>query len=163
MYLYAYYFEKKKRKLCSINLYFPCISVSAFLLALHQRLDGVTPRSLFFSLPPSSIAQYFSSVLRFDSLSTSPCHTPQFSLFPANTLPTPPPPLPLKDFPLLRLDDIVDEQSNIVGFSMFNTTHPFYLEFIRSLNLSWREGCDLTYPGPAVSISSPWVLMRARY
>uniref|UniRef100_A0A3Q4N3W1 Glutamate receptor n=1 Tax=Neolamprologus brichardi TaxID=32507 RepID=A0A3Q4N3W1_NEOBR len=57
------------------------------------------------------------------------------------------------DFPLLRLDDIVDEQSNIVGFSMFNTTHPFYLEFIRSLNLSWREGCDLTYPGPAVSIS----------
>ncbi|XP_035768892.1 glutamate receptor ionotropic, kainate 5 [Neolamprologus brichardi] len=59
------------------------------------------------------------------------------------------------DFPLLRLDDIVDEQSNIVGFSMFNTTHPFYLEFIRSLNLSWREGCDLTYPGPAVSISSP--------
>uniref|UniRef100_A0A8C4GES1 Glutamate receptor n=1 Tax=Dicentrarchus labrax TaxID=13489 RepID=A0A8C4GES1_DICLA len=55
------------------------------------------------------------------------------------------------DFPLLRLDDIVDEQSNIVGFSMFNTTHPFYLEFIRSLNLSWREGCDLTYPGPALS------------
>ncbi|TKS82294.1 Glutamate receptor ionotropic, kainate 5 [Collichthys lucidus] len=57
----------------------------------------------------------------------------------------------LKDFPLLRLDDIVDEQSNIVGFSMFNTTHPFYLEFIRSLNLSWMEGCDLTYPGPALS------------
>ncbi|KAF0045561.1 hypothetical protein F2P81_002090 [Scophthalmus maximus] len=55
------------------------------------------------------------------------------------------------DFPLLRLDDIVDEHSNIVGFSMFNTTHPFYLEFIRSLNLSWREGCDLTYPGPALS------------
>ncbi|CAF93734.1 unnamed protein product, partial [Tetraodon nigroviridis] len=55
------------------------------------------------------------------------------------------------DFPLLRLEDIVDEQSNIVGFSMFNTTHPFYLEFIRSLNLSWREGCDLTYPGPALS------------
>ncbi|KAG8009940.1 Glutamate receptor ionotropic [Nibea albiflora] len=56
-----------------------------------------------------------------------------------------------EDFPLLRLDDIVDEQSNIVGFSMFNTTHPFYLEFIRSLNLSWMEGCDLTYPGPALS------------
>ncbi|XP_034030302.1 glutamate receptor ionotropic, kainate 5 isoform X1 [Thalassophryne amazonica] len=55
------------------------------------------------------------------------------------------------DFPLLKLEDIVDEQSNIVGFSMFNTTHPFYLEFIRSLNLSWREGCDLTYPGPALS------------
>uniref|UniRef100_A0A8K9XI51 Glutamate receptor n=1 Tax=Oncorhynchus mykiss TaxID=8022 RepID=A0A8K9XI51_ONCMY len=55
------------------------------------------------------------------------------------------------DFPLLRLDDIVDDQSNIIGFSMFNTTHPFYLEFIRSLNLSWREGCDLIYPGPALS------------
>ncbi|XP_061093159.1 glutamate receptor ionotropic, kainate 5 [Conger conger] len=56
------------------------------------------------------------------------------------------------DFPLLRLDDIVDEQSNIVGFSMFNTSHPFYLEFIRSLNLSWREGCDISpYPGPALS------------
>ncbi|XP_071030302.1 glutamate receptor ionotropic, kainate 5-like [Oncorhynchus clarkii lewisi] len=55
------------------------------------------------------------------------------------------------DFPLLRLDDIVDDQSNIIGFSMFNTTHPFYLEFIRSLKLSWREGCDLIYPGPALS------------
>uniref|UniRef100_A0A674CWU1 Glutamate receptor n=1 Tax=Salmo trutta TaxID=8032 RepID=A0A674CWU1_SALTR len=56
-----------------------------------------------------------------------------------------------QDFPLLRLDDIVDDQSNIIGFSMFNITHPFYLEFIRSLNLSWREGCDLIYPGPALS------------
>ncbi|XP_053481002.1 glutamate receptor ionotropic, kainate 5 [Ictalurus punctatus] len=56
------------------------------------------------------------------------------------------------DFPLLWLDDVVDEHSNIVGFSMFNTTHPFYLEFIRSLNLSWREGCDLNpYPGPTLS------------
>ncbi|KAA0703162.1 Glutamate receptor ionotropic, kainate 5 [Triplophysa tibetana] len=56
------------------------------------------------------------------------------------------------DFPLLWLDDIVDDQSNIVGFSMFNTTHPFYLEFIRSLNLSWREGCDINpYRGPALS------------
>ncbi|XP_055075680.2 glutamate receptor ionotropic, kainate 5 isoform X3 [Misgurnus anguillicaudatus] len=55
------------------------------------------------------------------------------------------------DFPLLRLDDVVDDQSNIVGFSMLNISHPFYLEFIRSLNLSWREGCDLSpYPGPAV-------------
>ncbi|TSR27775.1 Glutamate receptor ionotropic, kainate 5 [Bagarius yarrelli] len=56
------------------------------------------------------------------------------------------------DFPLLWLDDVVDEHSNIVGFSMFNITHPFYLEFIRSLNLSWREGCDINpYPGPALS------------
>uniref|UniRef100_A0A671NF40 Glutamate receptor n=1 Tax=Sinocyclocheilus anshuiensis TaxID=1608454 RepID=A0A671NF40_9TELE len=56
------------------------------------------------------------------------------------------------DFPLLRLDDVVDDQSNIIGFSMLNSSHPFYLEFIRSLNLSWREGCDLSpYPGPALS------------
>ncbi|XP_056335384.1 glutamate receptor ionotropic, kainate 5 isoform X2 [Danio aesculapii] len=56
------------------------------------------------------------------------------------------------DFPLLRLDDVVNDQSNIVGFSMLNNSHPFYLEFIRSLNLSWREGCDLSpYPGPALS------------
>lgn len=57
----------------------------------------------------------------------------------------------LQDFPLLRLDDVVNDQSNIVGFSMLNISHPFYLEFIRSLNLSWREGCDVSpYPGPAV-------------
>ncbi|KAK1151810.1 glutamate receptor ionotropic, kainate 5 isoform X1, partial [Acipenser oxyrinchus oxyrinchus] len=56
------------------------------------------------------------------------------------------------DFPLLRLDDIVDEQSNILGFSMLNTTHPFYVEFLRSLNMSWRENCDMSlYPGPALS------------
>lgn len=56
-----------------------------------------------------------------------------------------------QDFPLLRLDDVVGDQSNIVGFSMLNTSHSFYLEFIRSLNLSWREGCDISpYPGPAV-------------
>uniref|UniRef100_A0A4W6G185 Glutamate receptor n=1 Tax=Lates calcarifer TaxID=8187 RepID=A0A4W6G185_LATCA len=56
------------------------------------------------------------------------------------------------DFPLLRLDDVVDGQSNIVGFSMLNSSHPFYLEFIRSLNLSWMEGCLISpYPGPALS------------
>ncbi|CAK6979417.1 glutamate receptor ionotropic%2C kainate 5-like isoform X2 [Scomber scombrus] len=56
------------------------------------------------------------------------------------------------DFPLLHLDDVVDEQSNILGFSMLNCSHPFYLEFIRSLNLSWKEGCDISpYPGPALS------------
>ncbi|TRY96215.1 hypothetical protein DNTS_016458 [Danionella cerebrum] len=59
---------------------------------------------------------------------------------------------PGRDFPLLRLDEVVGDQTNIVGFSMLNTTHPFYLEFIRSLNLSWKEGCDLSpYPGPALS------------
>ncbi|XP_068561342.1 glutamate receptor ionotropic, kainate 5-like [Cebidichthys violaceus] len=56
------------------------------------------------------------------------------------------------DFPLLRLNDVVGDQSNILGFSMLNISHPFYLEFIRSLNLSWKEGCDISpYPGPALS------------
>ncbi|KAL7981031.1 hypothetical protein Chor_005265 [Crotalus horridus] len=57
-----------------------------------------------------------------------------------------------KDFPILHLDGIVDEHSNVLGFSMFNTSHPFYLEFVRSLNMSWRENCELNlYPGPALS------------
>ncbi|XP_042565046.1 glutamate receptor ionotropic, kainate 5 [Clupea harengus] len=56
------------------------------------------------------------------------------------------------DFALLNLDDIVADQSNIMGFSMFNSSHPFYMEFMRSLKLSWREGCDQSpYPGPALS------------
>lgn len=60
---------------------------------------------------------------------------------------TPPP----QDFPLLRLDALADAPSTVLGFSMFNTSHPFYLEFVRSLNMSWRENCELSpYPGPAV-------------
>ncbi|KAM8840554.1 glutamate receptor ionotropic, kainate 5-like isoform 1-T12 [Spinachia spinachia] len=56
------------------------------------------------------------------------------------------------DFPLLRLDEVVGDQSNILGFSMLNASHPFYPEFIRSLNLSWKEGCNVSpYPGPALS------------
>ncbi|XP_023816112.1 glutamate receptor ionotropic, kainate 5 isoform X1 [Oryzias latipes] len=56
------------------------------------------------------------------------------------------------DFPLLKMDDVVNDQSNILGFSMLNRTHPFFSEFIRSLNLSWREGCHISpYPGPALS------------
>ncbi|XP_014814815.1 PREDICTED: glutamate receptor ionotropic, kainate 5-like, partial [Calidris pugnax] len=55
------------------------------------------------------------------------------------------------DFPLLRLDALADAPSTVLGFSMFNTSHPFYLEFVRSLNMSWRENCELSpYPGPAV-------------
>uniref|UniRef100_A0A8C6X5S1 Glutamate receptor n=1 Tax=Naja naja TaxID=35670 RepID=A0A8C6X5S1_NAJNA len=57
-----------------------------------------------------------------------------------------------QDFPILHLDGIVDEHSNVLGFSMFNTSHPFYMEFVRSLNMSWRENCELNpYPGPALS------------
>lgn len=61
-----------------------------------------------------------------------------------------------QDFPILHLDGIVEDSSNILGFSMFNTSHPFYPEFVRSLNMSWRENCEAsTYPGPAVSKQIP--------
>ena len=57
-----------------------------------------------------------------------------------------------QDFPLLWLDDVMGDQSNVLGFSMLNSSHAFYLDFIRSLTLSWREGCRISpYPGPAVS------------
>lgn len=50
----------------------------------------------------------------------------------------------------------MEDTSNILGFSMFNTSHPFYPEFVRSLNMSWRENCEAsTYPGPAVSTRHP--------
>ncbi|XP_069796201.1 glutamate receptor ionotropic, kainate 5 isoform X2 [Narcine bancroftii] len=55
------------------------------------------------------------------------------------------------DFPVLQLGDIVDDHANIIGFSMFDPRHPFFLEFIRSLNMSWRENCDsFKFPGAAL-------------
>ncbi|XP_058679103.1 glutamate receptor ionotropic, kainate 5 [Ammospiza caudacuta] len=56
------------------------------------------------------------------------------------------------DFPLLRLDALPAAPATVLGFSMFNTSHRFYPEFVRSLNMSWRESCELgPYPGPALS------------
>ncbi|XP_032940311.1 glutamate receptor ionotropic, kainate 5 [Catharus ustulatus] len=56
------------------------------------------------------------------------------------------------DFPLLRLDALPAAPATVLGFSMFNTSHGFYPEFVRSLNMSWRESCELgPYPGPALS------------
>ncbi|KAJ4935700.1 hypothetical protein JOQ06_017229 [Pogonophryne albipinna] len=48
----------------------------------------------------------------------------------------------LQEFSLLRLDDVVEQQVNIVGFSVFNQTHPFFQDFVLSLNRSWQENCD---------------------
>ncbi|XP_065510789.1 glutamate receptor ionotropic, kainate 5 [Caloenas nicobarica] len=54
------------------------------------------------------------------------------------------------DFPLLHLGG--DAPRSVLGFSMFNTSHRFYPEFVRSLNMSWRESCERgPYPGPALS------------
>ncbi|RXN23890.1 glutamate receptor kainate 4 isoform X1 [Labeo rohita] len=46
------------------------------------------------------------------------------------------------EFSLLRLDDLADQRVNIVGFSVFNRTHPFFEDFVLSLNRSWQENCD---------------------
>ncbi|XP_061072751.1 glutamate receptor ionotropic, kainate 4 isoform X2 [Conger conger] len=46
------------------------------------------------------------------------------------------------EFTLLRLDDVADQHVNIVGFSVFNRTHPFFQDFLLSLNRSWQENCD---------------------
>uniref|UniRef100_A0A671LV73 Glutamate receptor n=1 Tax=Sinocyclocheilus anshuiensis TaxID=1608454 RepID=A0A671LV73_9TELE len=43
------------------------------------------------------------------------------------------------EFSLLRLDDLADQRVNIVGFSVFNRTHPFFQDFVLSLNRSWQE------------------------
>lgn len=48
----------------------------------------------------------------------------------------------LQEFPLLRLDDVADKRVNIIGFSVFNKTHPFFQDFVLSLNRSWQENCD---------------------
>ncbi|XP_061136690.1 glutamate receptor ionotropic, kainate 4 [Syngnathus typhle] len=46
------------------------------------------------------------------------------------------------EFSMLRLDDVVDERVNIMGFSVFNQTHPFFEDFALSLNRSWQENCE---------------------
>lgn len=50
--------------------------------------------------------------------------------------------LPPQEFTLLKLDDVADQRVNIVGFSVFNETHPFFQDFALSLNRSWQENCD---------------------
>uniref|UniRef100_A0A672FIQ1 Glutamate receptor n=1 Tax=Salarias fasciatus TaxID=181472 RepID=A0A672FIQ1_SALFA len=56
------------------------------------------------------------------------------------------------DFPLLALDRVLDQQSVVLGFSLLNSSHRLYLEFLRSLQLFWREGCGASPPpGPALS------------
>uniref|UniRef100_H3CQS2 Glutamate receptor n=1 Tax=Tetraodon nigroviridis TaxID=99883 RepID=H3CQS2_TETNG len=46
------------------------------------------------------------------------------------------------EFSLLQLDDVADQRVNIIGFSVFNKTHPFFQDFVSSLNRSWQENCD---------------------
>ncbi|XP_028296711.1 glutamate receptor ionotropic, kainate 5-like isoform X2 [Gouania willdenowi] len=56
------------------------------------------------------------------------------------------------DFPLLRLDHVVDDQSNILGFSLLNSSHSSYQDFLHSLGGGLKEGCQTaTDPGPSLS------------
>ncbi|XP_074836753.1 glutamate receptor ionotropic, kainate 5 isoform X2 [Carettochelys insculpta] len=56
------------------------------------------------------------------------------------------------DFPTLHLDGLLGDHATVLGFSILNTSHPFYLEFLRSLNMSWRETCERSpFPGPTLS------------
>ncbi|KAK2505988.1 hypothetical protein MC885_004088, partial [Smutsia gigantea] len=56
------------------------------------------------------------------------------------------------EFSLQRMDSLVDDRVNILGFSIFNQSHAFFQEFAQSLNQSWQENCDhVPFTGPAVS------------
>ncbi|XP_054651158.1 glutamate receptor ionotropic, kainate 4 [Dunckerocampus dactyliophorus] len=46
------------------------------------------------------------------------------------------------EFSMLQLDDVADQRVNIVGFSVFNQAHPFFQDFVLSLNRSWQENCE---------------------
>ncbi|XP_077161939.1 glutamate receptor ionotropic, kainate 4 isoform X1 [Paroedura picta] len=56
------------------------------------------------------------------------------------------------EFSLQRLDSLLDDRVNILGFSIFNQSHAFFQEFAQSLNQSWQENCDhVPFTGPALS------------
>ncbi|XP_054443549.1 glutamate receptor ionotropic, kainate 4 [Pteronotus mesoamericanus] len=56
------------------------------------------------------------------------------------------------EFSLQRMDSLVDDRVNVLGFSIFNQSHAFFQEFAQSLNQSWQENCDhVPFPGPALS------------
>nr|XP_055162190.1 glutamate receptor ionotropic, kainate 4 isoform X2 [Nyctereutes procyonoides] len=55
------------------------------------------------------------------------------------------------EFSLQRMDSLVDDRVNILGFSIFNQSHAFFQEFVQSLNQSWQENCDhVPFTGPAI-------------
>ncbi|EGW06603.1 Glutamate receptor, ionotropic kainate 4 [Cricetulus griseus] len=57
-----------------------------------------------------------------------------------------------QEFSLQRMDSLVDDRVNILGFSIFNQSHAFFQEFSQSLNQSWQENCDhVPFTGPALS------------
>ncbi|XP_072557436.1 glutamate receptor ionotropic, kainate 4-like [Paramormyrops kingsleyae] len=57
------------------------------------------------------------------------------------------------EFSLLRLDEVADQHVTIVGFSVFNRSHPRFQDFLVSLHRSWQENCDHA-PFAGVPLSS---------
>ncbi|XP_069750695.1 glutamate receptor ionotropic, kainate 4 [Narcine bancroftii] len=56
------------------------------------------------------------------------------------------------EFPLLHFEGLNEDHVNILGFSITNSNHPYYNDFVYSLNKSWQENCaHSTYPGAALS------------
>lgn len=71
-----------------------------------------------------------------------------------------------QEFSLQRIDSLVDDRVNILGFSIFNQSHAFFQEFAQSLNQSWQENCDhVPFTGPAVSAhqAPPWCPFAATH
>ncbi|XP_059813036.1 glutamate receptor ionotropic, kainate 4 isoform X2 [Hypanus sabinus] len=56
------------------------------------------------------------------------------------------------EFPLLHFEGLNEDHVNILGFSITNPDHPYYGDFVNSLNKSWQENCaHSTYLGAALS------------
>ncbi|XP_032905466.1 glutamate receptor ionotropic, kainate 4 [Amblyraja radiata] len=56
------------------------------------------------------------------------------------------------EFPLLHFEGLIEEHVNILGFSITNQDHPYYNDFVHSLNKSWQENCAHSpYSGAALS------------
>uniref|UniRef100_A0A8C5J5W2 Glutamate ionotropic receptor kainate type subunit 4 n=1 Tax=Junco hyemalis TaxID=40217 RepID=A0A8C5J5W2_JUNHY len=67
------------------------------------------------------------------------------------------------EFSLQRLDTLLDDRVNILGFSIFNQSHAFFQEFVQSLNQSWQENCDhAPFTGPAVTAPRTAVAEKTR-
>uniref|UniRef100_A0A4W3I6F7 Glutamate receptor n=1 Tax=Callorhinchus milii TaxID=7868 RepID=A0A4W3I6F7_CALMI len=56
------------------------------------------------------------------------------------------------EFPLLQLDELIEDHMNILGFSITDSNHLHFSDFVYNLNRSWQENCaHAAYPGPALS------------
>uniref|UniRef100_A0A3B4VGN2 Glutamate receptor n=1 Tax=Seriola dumerili TaxID=41447 RepID=A0A3B4VGN2_SERDU len=94
-----------------------------FLISKETLSVRMLDDTMFFFIP-------YTQLRSLNNLSLSLCLSPSLSH------------CALQEFSLLRLDDVADQRVNILGFSVFNKTHPFFQDFVLSLNRSWQENCD---------------------